>query len=381
MKESVRIMSSIGMRLHEIQTPALLIDLDVMDQNIKRMSERFAALKKAGVAANLRPHIKTHKCPPLAVKQLEAGNAVGITCAKLGEVKAMIAGGIKKNILIANQIVERSKVEELAKLNRHAEVSVCVDNDENVKLLAEAARAEGVNIGVLVEVNVGLDRCGVDTPEAAAALAKLVDREEGLRFLGLQGYEGHLVNIADPSERKAAVIRDLSRLLDAKDAIEREGLEVGVIDSGGTGTYNFTAEFLGRSASAEIQAGSYLFTDTNYMKVLSDFEPALTALVTVVSTREGLIVTDAGMKSLSDDEGARPAPKDPDLRKEITYHEHHEEHGVYKVSPAVGLRVGDKLELIVGHVCTTVNLHDKYYGLRDGRVEIVFDIAARGKFV
>ncbi|MCL5257256.1 MAG: alanine racemase [Chloroflexi bacterium] len=236
----------IGMPKEEIDTPALVIDLDVMEANIAKMASYFAGRK-----SNVRPHFKTHKCPNIAQMQLQAG-ADGITCAKVEEAEALVNGGVLKNILIANQIVSKPKIAKLMGLNRHAEVMVCVDDPQNISDLSDAAQLSGVELGVLVEVNVGMNRCGVDTPEEALELAKQVEKAKGLRFMGLQGYEGHVVMVPDFEERKAAVLRDMQRLLEARQMVEKAGLPVTIVDGAGTGTYSITGDIPGVD---EIQAG------------------------------------------------------------------------------------------------------------------------------
>lgn len=359
----------IGMPKEEIDTPALVIDLDVMEANIAKMASYFAGRK-----SNVRPHFKTHKCPNIAQMQLQAG-ADGITCAKVEEAEALVNGGVLKNILIANQIVSKPKIAKLMGLNRHAEVMVCVDDPQNISDLSDAAQLSGVELGVLVEVNVGMNRCGVDTPEEALELAKQVEKAKGLRFMGLQGYEGHVVMVPDFEERKAAVLRDMQRLLEARQMVEKAGLPVTIVDGAGTGTYSITGDIPGVD---EIQAGSYLFVDVNYLKVLKDFQPSLTVLTTVMRRPyNGRAVADAGMKAASTDQ-AVPQP----LNLEgVKVKKLAEEHALLELeNPAVELKLGDKIDLIPGHVCTTVNLHDRYYGVRNGKVEVIWPITGRGKF-
>lgn len=359
----------IGMPKEEIDTPALVIDLDIMEANIAKMASYFAGRK-----SNIRPHFKTHKCPNIAHKQLQAG-AAGITCAKVEEAEALVNGGVLRNILIANQIVAKPKIAKLMGLNRHAEVMVCVDDPQNVADLSDAAQVFGVELGVLVEVNVGMNRCGVDTATEALELAKKVERAKGLKFMGLQGYEGHVVMVPDFDERKAAVHRDMQRLLDAREMIEKAGLRVSVVDGAGTGTYNITGEIPGVD---EIQAGSYLFVDANYLKVLKDFQPSLTVLTTVMRRPyNGRAVTDSGMKAVSNDQ-AMPQPLD---LEGVKVKRLAEEHALLELeNPRRDLKLGDKIDLIPGHVCTTVNLHDRYYGVRNGKVEVIWPVTGRGKF-
>ena len=207
----------IGCPKEEIDTPALVIDC-------RRWSAISPAWPQffADKPAKLRPHAKTHKSPIIAQKQLAAGNAVGITCAKLGEAEVMVEGGIK-NILIANQIVGKQKIARLAALARHAEIMVAVDDAANLTDLCDAAQAAGSTLGVLVEVNIGMNRCGVEPGEPALALARFANRCRGLRFMGLQGYEGHLVMLPDPAERRESALAAMQPLVETRRLIERSG--------------------------------------------------------------------------------------------------------------------------------------------------------------
>jgi D-serine deaminase-like pyridoxal phosphate-dependent protein len=358
----------IGCAKEDIETPALLIDLPAMERNIARMAAFFA-----DKPAKLRPHAKTHKSPIIAQKQLAAGSAVGITCAKLAEAEVLVEGGIH-NVLIANQIVGAQKIARLAALARHAEIMVAVDDPGNVADLAAAARAAGSIIGVLVEVNIGMDRCGVEPGEPALALARVVAESKGLRFLGLQGYEGHLVMLPDPEQRRQKALAAMQLLVDSRRLIERSGLEVKIVSGVGTGTYAVSGTVPGVD---EVQAGSYVFMDTKYHSVGIDFEYALTVLATVISRpRPDVAITDAGAKVLSYEFGMPEVKGIPGAAlKKLS-----EEHGtVVFESPNHELKVGDKIELIVSHGCTTINLHDRYFALREGRLEAVWPVAARGK--
>ncbi len=365
-----------GTERDALDTPALLIDLDLMESNIARMAAYFTGLAKRGLPVRLRPHIKTHKCPVLAHKQIEAGGTRGITCAKLGEAEVMFAGGIRADILIANQVVGPTKISRLMALCRHAEVAVCVDNERNVAELSAAAQAVGVTLGVLVEINVGLNRCGVRSVPEAVKLAQVASRSPGLRFLGLQGYEGHLLSIPDLNERRAAVEDAMGPMLEARRTIEASGLEVKLVDAGGTGTYHITSQIEGIT---EIQAGSYIFHDASYWTRTADFDPALTLLTTVISKPEKRVaVLDVGKKSITFDDVVPPQAKQ---LEGVRIQAAHEEHVVLDLEgPAAELQVGDKIEMILSHVCTTVNLHERYFGMRDGLLETVWEIPARGRF-
>ena len=358
----------IGSRVEEIDTPALLLDLDLMEGNIARMAAAFR-----GLTAKLRPHAKTHKTPIIAHKQLAAG-AIGITCAKLGEAEVMVEGGIR-DILLANQIVGPRKISRLVSLARHAELIVAVDDAQNVQDLAQAAQAAGVWLRVLVEVDIGMHRCGVAPGEPALSLARQVEKAPGLKFAGLMGYEGHLVFVPSLEERAHRVHTDLRILTDTVSFLESRGLPVDIISAGGTGTAMITGRL---PRITEIQAGSYVFMDGRYKTIEGvDFDCALTLLTTVVSRpRPDRVIIDAGMKTLTHEFGL-PRFKQRDDLELLGLSE---EHGTVKLhDPAVALKPGDKLELVPSHGDTTLNIHDWYYGLRHGRVETIWPIAARGK--
>ncbi|MHB1133930.1 MAG: DSD1 family PLP-dependent enzyme [Chloroflexota bacterium] len=358
----------IGFPKEEIDTPALVIDVPAMERNIKRMADFFA-----DKPAKLRPHAKTHKSPIIAHKQLAAGNAVGITCAKLGEAEVMVEGGIR-NILIANQIVGKHKIARLAALAHHADLMVAVDDTANATDLCNAMQAAGSSIGVLVEVNIGMNRCGVEPGAPALALARFVSGCRGLRFMGLQGYEGHLVMLPDPAERRERALAAMNTLVETRRLIERSGLEVKIVSGVGTGTYNFSG---GVAGIDEVQAGSYVFMDTKYRSVGVDFECALTVLATVISRPSPTVaITDAGAKAMTSEFGLPEVKGIPGASlKKLS-----EEHGTIVFdAPNRELQPGDKIELIVSHGCTTINLYDRYFAVRDGQLEAVWPVAGRGK--
>jgi D-serine deaminase-like pyridoxal phosphate-dependent protein len=358
----------IGSPIEDIDTPALLLALDLMERNIARMAATFQQLP-----AKLRPHAKTHKTPIIAHKQLAAG-AIGITCAKLGEAEIMVAGGIR-DVLIANQIVGAQKIQRLVSLAHHAELMIAVDDARNVEDLSHAAQEENVSLRVLVEVDVGQHRCGVQPGEPALALAQQIDRAPGLIFAGLMGYEGHLVFVPSLEERVHRVHADMQALLDTVSFLESRGLPVSIVSAGGTGTAMITGRL---PRITEIQAGSYVFMDGRYKTIEGvDFDCALTLLTTIVSRpRPDRIIVDAGMKTLTYEFGL-PRFKGRDDLELVSLSE---EHGTARVNaPAVSLKPGDKVEIIPSHGDTTLNIHEYYYGVRHGRVETVWPIAARGK--
>ncbi len=360
----------IGMHKMELDTPALLIDLDKMEANIQTMAAYFST-----VNTMLRPHVKTHKTPIIAHKQIAAG-ALGVTCAKLGEAEAVVHAGIR-DVLIANQIVGAQKIARLINLAKHSEIMVAVDNAQNVQAISEAASAKGTNIRMLVEVNIGMDRCGVETGETTLELANLIYKSSNVEFAGLMGYEGHTVAKPDKAERDTAAREAMQRLVDAKRYLEKHGVAVPIMSGGGTGTFNITGSI---PEMTEIQAGSYVFMDSTYRNVEGigeHFECALSVLATVVS-RPALnrIIVDTGLKVLTKEFGT-PQPLDV-TGLEMTGLS--EEHGKMQISDVdIRLNPGDKLEILPTHCCTTVNLHDRYYGIRNDIVESVWEIAARGK--
>jgi len=358
----------IGAPIEDIDTPALLLDLDVMERNIAHMAAAFR-----GLNTKLRPHAKTHKTPIIAQKQIAAG-AIGVTCAKVGEAEVMVEGGIR-DILIANQIVGPQKIRRLVSLAHHADMMVAVDDARNVEELAQAAQAAKVCLRVLVEVDVGLHRCGVNPGESALLLARKVAKEPGLTFAGLMGYEGHLVFVPSLEARVHRARTDMQALLDTVDFIESHGLPVEIVSAGGTGTAMITGRL---PRITEIQAGSYVFMDGRYKTIEGvEFDCALTLLTTIVSRpRPERIIVDAGMKTLTHEFGL-PHFKDRDDLELLGLSE---EHGTVQLhDPSVKLKPGEKLEIIPSHGDTTLNMHDYYYGVRNGRVEVVWPIAARGK--
>jgi len=349
----------------DLDTPALLLDLTALRANIERMSTFFRQQ-----ASSLRPHAKTHKCTHIAHMQLEAG-AIGITCAKLGEAEALAA--VAHDILIANQIVGPTKIRRLVRLRQRTDVMVAVDDATNVAQLDEAATAAGVTLRALVEVDVGMSRCGVSSPEAALALAQQVHEAPGLLFAGLQGYEGHAVMIPDYEQRKATAERAMEKLVQVRSFIEEHGLPVQIVSGGGTGTYNFTGSYPGVD---EVQAGSYATMDARYGTIVPEFRSALTLLATVISRpKPDRAITDAGMKVLTHEFGM-PAvihPADLELTKLS------EEHGTLTGPGLAQLRVVDKVEILPSHGCTTINLHDRYYVVEGEKVVDIWPIEARGR--
>jgi len=361
-------MVNLGDHKSEIDTPALFVDLDVMERNIDTMARFFRS-----VPAELRPHAKTHKCPMIAHKQIDAG-AIGITCAKLGEAEVMVEAGIR-SVLVANQVVGEPKVTRLVNLAKHSDVMVAVDSPGNVRHLAESARTKGVRLNVLIEVDVGNNRCGTPPGEPTLRLARDVASHESLSLRGLLGYEGFCQNIRDMNEREEKTEEAMGKLVSTRGLLEDKGFNMEIVSAGGTGTHMITGRYPGVT---EVEAGSYVFMDATYSKVegLENFGHALTVLTTVTSLPSpGVAICDAGLKTVTTEFGLPPVVG----VEGVVYERASEEHGRLRMKPGTGLRVGDKIELLVTHCCTNTNLYDRFHCLRDDRLEAVWNIAARGR--
>jgi D-serine deaminase-like pyridoxal phosphate-dependent protein len=358
----------LGISILEIDTPALLLDLDAFERNLSIMARFFADRP-----TSLRPHAKTHKCPQVALRQLEAG-AIGITCAKVGEAEVMAEAGVQ-DILIANEVVGGLKIDRLTDLAGRCEMMVAVDDIANVQELSLACQAKQVTLRVLVEVDIGMHRCGVQPGADALHLAQQVADAPRLQLAGLMGYEGHLVQIADPQERFTRVREALVPLQETRELLETNGLPVQIVSGGGTGTYDVSGA---HPPMTEIEAGSYVYMDSTYLKIRPEFEPSLTVLTSVISRPvPERIVTDAGRKAIAFDFGY-PQPFDtPGVQTRSLS----EEHGVLETADpdAVPLRPGDKIRVLPSHCCTTVNLHDTLYVVQNDTLVDLWSIAARGR--
>ncbi len=349
-----------------IPTPALVVETEALEHNLRLMSGFFA-----GRHAKLRPHFKSHKCVTIARRQLEAGNAVGITCAKLSEAEVLAAGGIR-DILIANQIVGEDKVMRLAELARACRLAVAVDDESQVRQLSAALARTGAKAGVLVEVDVGLHRCGVPPGERALQIARAAAAAPGLDPLGLQAYEGHAITVLDPEDRRRQVLASMQKAVDTRRLIEAAGLPVRVLSGGGTGSYDMTGLMDGVD---EVQAGSYALLDHFYAKRRPEFAIALSIVATVISSNgSDHAVLDVGVKGVGADLGPpvlADRPEDAIARFES------EEHATVKVGGRP-LKVGDKVRLFPSHGCTTCNLHRRLFAVRNGIVEDVWAIEGSG---
>ncbi len=353
----------IGSRRHDLVTPALVLDLAVVRRNIAKMAETLKALG----GAELRPHVKVHKSPELARMQVEAG-AIGVSTATVWEAMVMVQAGLD-GVLVVNTVSGRYKLAALAALARQADVMVAVDDARNGAAIAAEARAAGSTLEVLIEVDTGMDRAGVDSVEEAITLADRLAHLDGLRLTGVTGYEGHCSLTPDRDlrhERQQAAMRFL---VGVGESIRAAGFPCDIVSAGGTATWDWTAAFPGVT---EIQAGSYVVMDNFHGAMISDFEQALTVLSTVISRRSDRVVVDAGNKSMGAPALATICGHDlPVLRSD-------EEHGVFVATGDVTLEVGDVVELVPGYTPGTVNWYDAYHVVEGDRVVDIWPVIPRG---
>ena len=351
--------------LADVPTPALIVDVAALDRNIRRMAAFFA-----GGTCRLRPHFKAHKTPEIARRQLAAGSCIGITCATVSE--AEVAAGLCDDLLIANEIIGPQKCGRAAALARDMAITVAVDSVTGLNDLATAARAAGVTVAVLVDLNVGQGRCGVTPGDEALGLARLVAATTGVTLRGVMGYEGHLQPIRDRAERDAHTRQAMRGLVDTANRIRASGIPCEVVSAGGTGTYDISGRIDGIT---EIQAGSYALMDTDYVSVGVPFEQAFSVLGTIVSRpAPDRCVADCGHKSMTKDHG-NPAVKGIDG---ATVTALNDEHATIALPPASTLAVGDLIQLLPSHTDPTINLHDVFYAVEGDRVVDVWPIVARG---
>jgi 3-hydroxy-D-aspartate aldolase len=365
--------AEIGMSLDEVDTPSLLIDLDAFERNLRRLADRVQ-----GSGVRLRPHAKTHKCPVIALKQIELG-AVGVCVQKVSEAEAMVYGGVR-DVLVTNEIVGRQKLRHLMALAHTARIGVCVDDPSQVAALEAAAGEAGVSLPVHVEINMGGNRCGVEPGVPALALARLVADAPHLSFAGLQAYHGSAQHLRGWAERQVAIAGAAEKAALTRDLLAANGIACANITGAGTGTFEFEA---GSGVYTELQCGSYIFMDADYGRNLDQdggatraFEPSLFVWATVMSRPTGeRAIVDAGLKALAMDSGPPTVWDEP----AATYERASDEHGRLGIASGTNrLNLGDKIRLVPGHCDPTVNLYDWYVGVRGERVEAVWPITARG---
>jgi len=351
------------MKLEHIETPALILDLDVMEANMQTMNQLLA-----GSNIRLRPHYKSHKCTTLAHMQIAAG-AKGITCAKLSEAEDLILSGIE-DVLIANQVVHPAKIARLAYLAKCCHLSVCVDNAQNIADLQNAAALQGSTIYCLVEFDIGMSRCGIFTHEQAYELAAQITACPNLEFEGIQAYAGNLAHEFDYANRRDGSEDIKQRLSALKQYLENRDIPVKEISGISTGTVQFHAH---DSVYTEIQSGSYLLGDTTYEAVGVDFKHALFVLASVMHKHDHAVITDAGLKTVSVDQN--PPVFQGYEQYPVSMSEEHS--AIYGEN--LPLEIGDHMLMIPSHCCTEMNLHNHIYFVRKGSVVDRVPITSRGK--
>lgn len=367
--------SDIGKSKWELDTPALCVDLDKLERNIKAV---HTALK--GTNVGVRPHVKTHKCPAIAKMQVTAG-ALGICTAKLSESEVMLENGIQ-NVLMTGVNVTPPKIKKaMGLVKKHRGFAQAVDNPQNARDLQDAAKAEGVIADVVVDIDV-IRRSGVATGQPALQLARMVDQSPNLRFRGILAYDGGVQHVTGFQERKGQALKRFELVVETYELMKSAGLNMEIFSGGGTGTYNIMQDIPGFT---DVQVGSYLFMDCQYMiiggaaneKEFDDFAPSLTVLATIINANHAnRLVTDSGAKAFTLNQPKPLVIGEPDF----SYGAASDEYGVITYNQATKhYKVGDKLEMIVPHCDPVVNLYDVMYGIRNDKVETVLPILARGK--
>ncbi|MGR3503975.1 3-hydroxy-D-aspartate aldolase BhcC [Pseudaestuariivita sp.] len=365
-----------GMDAADIQTPALVLDLDALERNICKMGDYAKAH-----GMRHRVHGKMHKSVDVAQLQVTLGGACGVCCQKVSEAEVFARGGIT-DVLVSNQVRDAAKIDRLARLPKlGARTLCCVDDIDNVADLSAAAQRHGTEVECLVEIDCGAGRCGVTTTADVVAIARAIDVSSGLKFAGLQAYQGAMQHLDSYEDRKAKIDVAIDMVRDAVDGLEAIGLDCDIVGGGGTGSYYFESN---SGVYNELQCGSYAFMDADYGRILDadgtridrgEWENAFFILTQVMShAKADKAIVDAGLKAQSVDSGLPVVYG----RTDVEYIKCSDEHGVV-ADPEGVLTVGDKLHLVPGHCDPTANVHDWYVGVRGGKVEAVWPISARGK--
>ena len=365
-----------GMDAADIQTPSLVLDLDALERNIKKMGDYAKAHDMRH-----RVHGKMHKSVDIAKLQIELGGACGVCCQKVSEAEVFARGGIK-DVLVSNQVRQPEKIDRLARMpTLGARTICCVDDVANVADLSQAAQKHGTQIECLVEIDCGAGRCGVTTTPEVVEIAKAIDAAPGLKFAGLQAYQGAMQHMDSFEDRKAKIDIAIAMVKDAVDTLKAGGLDCDIVGGGGTGSYYFESN---SGVFNELQCGSYAFMDADYGRILDkdgnridqgEWENAFFILTSVMShAKADKAIVDAGLKAQSVDSGL------PVIygRTDVEYVKCSDEHGVVMDTDGV-LKVNDKLKLVPGHCDPTANVHDWYVGVRGDKVETLWPVSARGK--
>ncbi len=366
-----------GMNEADIQTPCLILDLDALERNVKKMGD---LAKEMGVRH--RAHGKMHKSVDVAKLQETMGDSVGVCCQKVSEAETFVRGGIK-DVMVSNQVRDPAKIDRLAKMPKlGARILVCVDDPENVADLSAAAQKHGTQLECLVEIDCGAGRCGVSSSQEVVNIAKLIDAADGLKFAGIQAYQGAMQHMDLYTDRKDKIDIAVEMVENAVTALKSQGLECDIVGGGGTGSYYFEGT---SGVYNELQCGSYAFMDADYGRILDkdgkridegEWENSLFILTSVMShSKTDLAIVDAGLKAQSVDSGLPTVFGRDD---KVEYLKCSDEHGVV-ADPESVLQVNDKLKLVPGHCDPTCNVHDWYVGVRGGKVETVWPVSARGR--
>jgi D-serine deaminase-like pyridoxal phosphate-dependent protein len=355
--------AAIGQPRAELVTPALVLDIDAAQRNIDHMASE---LKSIG-GATIRPHYKTHKSPDLARRQLAAG-ARGLSMATVWEAAILAAAGMD-DLFVVNTVAHPAKLRAMAGLARDHRILVAVDEVPNAEALSAAATAAGSTLGIMVEVDTGMDRCGVDSAADALALARRVADLPGLRFEGITGYEGHCSLTRDNDLRHERQREAMAFFTGVAALLEADGIGCPIRSAGGIATWNWTAAFPGMT---EIQAGTYVVMDNFHGVMVPGFEHSLTIQATVISRQSGHVIVDAGSKSVAD-------PADVTIvGHDLPVFRFDEEHGIFDATGGSALRVGDAVALVPGYSPSTVNWYDVYHVVQDDVVVDVWPIIPRG---
>ncbi len=366
-----------GMNEADIQTPCLIVDLDALERNVKKMG---TLAREMGVRH--RAHGKMHKSVDVAKLQETLGDSVGVCCQKVSEAEVFVRGGIK-DVMVSNQVRDPAKIDRLARMPKlGARILVCVDDPENVADLSAAAQKHGTELECLVEIDCGAGRCGVTTSQDVVNIAKLIDAADGLKFAGIQAYQGAMQHMDLYNDRKEKIDIAVEMVENAVNALKSQGLECDIVGGGGTGSYYFEGT---SGVFNELQCGSYAFMDADYGRILDkdgnridqgEWENALFILTSVMShSKADKAIVDAGLKAQSVDSGL---PTVFGRNDKVEYLKCSDEHGVVGDPDGV-LKINDKLKLVPGHCDPTCNVHDWYVGVRGGKVETLWPVSARGK--
>ena len=365
-----------GMGEADIQTPCLVLDLDALERNIKKMGDYARAH-----GMRHRVHGKMHKSVDVAKLQEKLGGAVGVCCQKVSEAEVFARGGIK-DVLVSNQVRDPLKIDRLARIPElGSRTIVCVDDLANVADLSAAVQKHGTELECFIEIDCGAGRCGVTTTDAVVEIARAIEAAPGLKFTGIQAYQGAMQHLDSYNDRKAKLDVAIAMVKDAVEGLKAAGLEPKFVSGGGTGSYYFETD---SGVYNELQCGSYAFMDADYGRILDksgnridqgEWENSLFILTSIMSHAKGdKAICDAGLKAQSVDSGL------PFIygRDDVEYIKCSDEHGIIDDPDGV-LKVNDKLKLVPGHCDPTCNVHDWYVGVRGGKVESLWPVSARGK--